>query len=167
MTKPKPVPTIRPATPQDDTGLSVLLVSAFGQPNEWHLVQALRAQDKVAVDLLAEDPDGPVGHVCLAPLEAPEGWLALAPLCVRNEDRGRGIGTALVKQALDRARQQGFAAVVVVGDPAYYGRLGFTFSGGGDLGSPYPAQYTGLYLLRPGTPTRAQRLVYPAAFEGV
>lgn len=156
--------TLRAPRPEDDTPLSVLLVSAFGQANEWTLVRKLRADGYVAAELLAESEDGPVGHVCLSRLDAPAGWLALGPVAVRTEDQGKGIGSTLIRTALDQARQQHAAAVVVVGDPKYYRRFGFVFGGPARLESPYPAEYTGLYPLAPDTAAAAVRLAYPAPF---
>ena len=37
----------------------------------------------------------------------------------------QGIGSALVREALDQAREQGASGVVLVGDPGFYGRFGF------------------------------------------
>jgi len=155
---------LREPTPDDDTALSVLLVSAFGQANEWTLMQRLRAGGHVALELLAKSVDGPVGHVCLSRLDAPAGWLALGPVAVRNEDQGKGVGSALVRAALDRARQAHAKAVVVVGDPRYYHRFGFVFDGPARLHSPYPVEYTGLYPLAPETTDAAVTLAYPAPF---
>lgn len=151
----------------DETDLSVLLVSAFGQPNELKLVQALRAQGRAALELVAVMDEGLVGYICLSEMDAPQGWLALAPVCVRNEDQGKGIGGQLVTYALDQARQKHFAAVVVVGDPGFYSRRGFVFDGPAELASPYPADYTGLYPIKPETAKAKVALVYPEPFESV
>ncbi len=51
--------------------------------------------------------------------------LLLGPLTVEPPFRGRGIGHALMDRARDEARTQGHRLVVLVGDEAYYGRLGF------------------------------------------
>jgi len=37
----------------------------------------------------------------------------------------RGIGSALVRQGLERCRRMGCSAVVVLGHPEYYPRFGF------------------------------------------
>lgn len=155
---------LRNPKPDDDTPLSVLLVSTFGQSNEWALVQNLRSSGCVAEEILAEDDDGPVGHVCLSRLDAPEGWLALGPVAVRTEDQGKGVGSELIRYALDRARQAHARAVVVVGDPTYYHRFGFVFDGPAQLQSPYPAEYTGLFPIAAGTATAAVTLAYPVPF---
>jgi len=161
------MPTIRPATEADRTGISVLLVSVFGQPNESNLVTTLREGGDLAVELVAEDAEGLTGHVALSRLRAPEDWLALAPVSVRTENARQGIGSELIRHALDAARQAGFAAVVVVGDPAYYHRFGFVFDGPAELISPYPPQYTGLYPIRPETAAVRAVLAYPEPFASV
>ena len=46
----------------------------------------------------------------------------LAPLSVRLEDRGRGLGGALMREAIQQAEAN---AVFLIGDPDYYGRYGF------------------------------------------
>ena len=52
----------------------------------------------------------------------------LAPLSVALESRNRGIGSKLVWKSFELAKNLGFKAVFVVGDPAFYGRFGFTSS---------------------------------------
>lgn len=155
---------LRHPTSADQTALSILLVSSFGQSNEWNLVQRLRAEGSVAEEILAEDEHGLVGHVCLSRLDAPEGWLALGPVAVRTEDQRKGIGSELIRHALDRARQAHAQAVVVVGDPAYYHRFGFVFGGPATIHTPYPEEYTGLFPIAPGTAKAAVSLAYPAPF---
>lgn len=155
---------MRNPKPADQTALSILLVSVFGQSNEWNLVQRLRDEGSVAEELVAEDEHGLVGHVCLSRLHAPDGWLALGPVAVRTEDQRRGIGSELVRHALDRARQARAKAVVVVGDPTYYHRFGFVFDGPATLHTPYPREFTGLFPIAPGTAKAAVTLAYPAPF---
>lgn len=52
--------------------------------------------------------------------------LLLGPLAVAEDCRGRGIGGALVRRAVAAARMLGHGAVILVGDPAYYSRFGFS-----------------------------------------
>jgi putative acetyltransferase len=56
---------------------------------------------------------------------------------------------------------------VVLGDPAYYGRFGFSVAAAARLATPYPAEFTGLLALRDGVAGRAARLIYPTAFAEV
>jgi predicted N-acetyltransferase YhbS len=55
--------------------------------------------------------------------------LLLGPLVVTPEHKGQGAGRALVRLALDAARQAGHKVVLLVGDLPYYGPLGFEFLG--------------------------------------
>jgi len=44
---------------------------------------------------------------------------------VPPEFQRQGIGSKLIREGLERCRQAGYDAVVVLGDPAYYSRFGF------------------------------------------
>ena len=52
--------------------------------------------------------------------------LLLGPLAVDPAQRCRGIGAALMRHALRSAAKGGHRAVLLVGDPAYYSRFGFS-----------------------------------------
>jgi predicted N-acetyltransferase YhbS len=83
--------------------------------------------------------------------------LLLGPLTVDPAFRSGGIGEALITRSLDSARDAGHALVLLVGDPPYYGRMGF---------KPVPAGR--LSFCGPVDPAR---LLYceliPGAFDGV
>ena len=64
--------------------------------------------------------------------------LLLGPLAVARRHRSAGIGAALVEHGLRRARAQGHAAVILVGDAAYYERFGFARRHARDLTLPGP-----------------------------
>ena len=49
----------------------------------------------------------------------------LAPLAVTPRFQRCGVGSALVREGLNRLRSEGATQVYVLGDPAYYGRFGF------------------------------------------
>lgn len=51
--------------------------------------------------------------------------LLLGPLAVQSDQRGRGIGIALMQKGLEEAKKQGHKSVILVGDAPYYGRVGF------------------------------------------
>ncbi|MBA2894099.1 GNAT family N-acetyltransferase [Nonomuraea soli] len=97
---------------------------AFERPDEADLLARLDP-DK-AFSLVATVDGEIVGHVLFTWLPVGEHRaLALAPLAVRPGVQGKGVGGELVRQGLARARALGAPAVVVLGDPAYYGRFGF------------------------------------------
>ena len=54
-----------------------------------------------------------------------EGAALLGPLVVDPAEKGKGYGRALVEDGLVRAKAQGFALVILVGDMPYYARFGF------------------------------------------
>ncbi len=79
---------------------------------------------------MAEENGQLIGHILLTILPvpgAPQGLrgLMVAPLCVRLEDRSRGLGGQLLQEGGRRAAELGYNALFLVGDPDYYGRYGF------------------------------------------
>ena len=68
--------------------------------------------------------------------------------------RGQGIGRQLVYDGLDSLNEFGYAAVVTLGDPALYGKLGFK-----------PAARSDLRCRWPGTEAAFQ--IYPLADDAL
>jgi putative acetyltransferase len=98
----------------------------------WRLQAAL-----AGLELVAVEEGVVVGHVLgargdLGGREVP----AIAPLAVSPSHQRRGVGTDLMRELLDHADSSGYPLVVLLGDPAYYGRFGFEPSG--PLGISYP-----------------------------
>ena len=90
--------------------------------------------------------------------------LALAPVGVLPDHQGRGVGSALIHAALERARSKGFDAVFVLGEPAYYRRFGFSVEDARDYESVYAGAF---FMIRPlvaGSLPTAGRIEYPPAF---
>lgn len=149
-------PHLRAETRADQDLLDGVLAAAFGGPDEARLLRALRADGDLSLSLVAEAAGCLLGHVALSPLEAERPALALAPVAVVPGAQGLGIGRALVAEALARA---GDAAVVVLGDPAYYGRFGFRAA---ELESPY----AGPHLQILGDLPAGSRIAHARAFGG-
>ncbi|MDR1775016.1 MAG: N-acetyltransferase [Actinomycetes bacterium] len=51
--------------------------------------------------------------------------LVLGPVAVDRRHQGQGIGSALIREGLHRARRLGYRLVFLTGDRDYYGRFGF------------------------------------------
>ena len=51
--------------------------------------------------------------------------LLLGPLAVRSDQRGRGIGIALMQAGIEVARKGPWRGILLVGDEPYYTRVGF------------------------------------------
>lgn len=64
--------------------------------------------------------------------------LLLGPVAVAEDCRSRGLGGALVRRAIQAARKLGYGAIVLVGDPEYYNRFGFSGEKTGALWMPGP-----------------------------
>jgi putative acetyltransferase len=122
---------VRPETPADAAAVRSLLLESFETPVEADLVDALRANARPYVALVAVKDDMIVGHVAFTavafdPMRDVVGLaLGLAPLAVASAHRHRGIGAALVEAGLEACRDASAGLVVVLGDPAYYARFGF------------------------------------------
>src|ERR1700692_997318 len=64
--------------------------------------------------------------------------LLLGPLAVESEQRGRGIGIALMNRGIEEARGLGHRAIILVGDLPYYSRVGFVALQRGNVKFPGP-----------------------------
>ena len=52
--------------------------------------------------------------------------LLLGPLAVQSDQRGRGIGIALMQAGIEAARQGPWRGILLVGDEPYYAKVGFS-----------------------------------------
>ena len=120
---------IRPEQPADVAAIRAVNLAAFETGTEANLVEALRAQADPFISLVAEASGSIVGHICCTPVvlgDHPDlKVVGLAPMAVVPAEQRRGIGSQLVRASLDRCRQSGYQAVVVLGHPEYYARFGF------------------------------------------
>lgn len=128
--------TIRPARKEDFPAVYELVKTAFqtakvSDGREQDFVEELRRREGFCLELVSERAGVLTGHLMLTeievpcvPEEEPQYWkfVMLAPLSVRLEDRGRGLGGALMRQAAQLVEAN---AIFLVGDPDYYSRYGF------------------------------------------
>lgn len=81
------------------------------------------------LEIAAYDKNILIGHIMLTKQNLksnkPVKAVLVAPLSVKKEYRSRGIGTLLMKYALNEAVKQGFNAAFLIGSPLYYKRFGF------------------------------------------
>jgi len=122
--------SIRDEEAGDINALSRVHQAAFGRSDEGDLVAELRQADALAISLVATVGEHPVGHIAFSPVSpAIEGCsvapLSLGPVAIDPEHERRGIASRLVQAGLERAESMGTPYVVVLGDPAFYGRFGF------------------------------------------
>lgn len=123
---------IRSCDPGDHAGVDAVLKTTFPTAAEARLVTTLRAADADTLELVAEESGTIVGTVMFSPVTAIAAngaltyGIGLAPVAVAPERQKQGIGTALVEAGLDYLRTLGVPWCVVLGDPEYYSRFGFT-----------------------------------------
>jgi predicted N-acetyltransferase YhbS len=152
--------TILPETARDAHAIERLHERTFG-PGRF-VLSAYRLREHVdhLLDLSFTARIGTllVGSVRQLPVcvgETPA--LLLGPLTVEPPFRSHGIGRALLDRALGDARAKGHAMVLLVGDEAYYSRVGFKRVPKGRATMPGPVNYDRLLVAE----------LTAGAFEGV
>lgn len=157
--------TPRAVTSDDYLDISVLLSTVFDGPDEARLVERLRKDGDVGLELLCEDAKGVFGYVCFARMVLPQGFWSLSPVAIKQSYQGQGLGDRLIRRGLDKVRQSGVSGIVVLGDPNFYTRFGFSKAAAAGLDSPYSREHTMVYPIANGAKGIAGRLVYPPAFS--
>jgi putative acetyltransferase len=120
-------------TAADVAAIRAVTISAFlHAPHTSHaeqfIVDALRVAGQLTVSLVAKVDSTVVGHIAISPVSVSDGatgWYGLGPLSVAPEYQRRGIGSRLVREALNELRERGTSGCVLLGEPRYYNRLGF------------------------------------------
>lgn len=124
---------IRAELPEDVAAIRSVTAAAFidhphSDGTEPAIVDALRADGDLALSLVAEIDGEIIGHVAFSRAilsSGEDGWYALGPISVTPERQGQGIGRALVEAGIAHWRAAGARGLVLLGDPALYGRFGF------------------------------------------
>ena len=119
---------IRESTPSDLGAIESLYPEAFPDENLIPLVRDLLGDVAVRISLVGAIDSRIVGHAIFTKCgvvgsnvdAALLGPLAVDPACHR-----RGFGSAIVRAGLQRLQEMDVSLVCVLGDPAYYERLGF------------------------------------------
>jgi putative acetyltransferase len=125
---------IRSETSSDEEAISKVITAAFLRAehsggNEAKIVEALRKARSLAVSLVATENEEIVGHVAFSPVTIDgrsDDWFGLGPVAVVPNRQEKGIGSALIEAGLATLRVRGSKGCVVLGEPAYYSRFGFT-----------------------------------------
>jgi putative acetyltransferase len=145
--------------------------AAFGRADEADLVDGLRSEGAVLASLVAEVEQRMVGHILFSRMwiDNADGAIpaaALAPVAVLPEHQGRGIGGQLIRNGLDFLQGQGERIAIVLGDPAYYSRFGFSVEQARALESPFPPEaFMALELSAGALKGVRGKVRYPDAFR--
>jgi putative acetyltransferase len=120
---------LRPETPKDFAAIRALDLEAFAPSElEAEITEGLRhANDHVPdLCLVAVEEDTVLGHVTLSHARIDEfPALGLGPIAVAPAHQHRGIGSALMRAAIERASRTEYPLIALLGHPAYYPRFGF------------------------------------------
>ncbi|WP_261395181.1 GNAT family N-acetyltransferase [Salipiger bermudensis] len=160
----------------DCTGEAALFTLSQEKPGDWWEVEALydlsfapgrtllssyRLRDEVppVAELcrVARDETGILGGaIRYWPVRIGD-WhaLLLGPVAVHPTAQGEGLGAALIRDTVERARALEWSRVLLVGDEPYYRRFGFAHLEGVEMPAPTnPERILGLELM-------------PGAWQGV
>ncbi len=123
----------RPEQPGDSALIHHVSEAAFGRRDEADLVTRLCDDGDAILSLVAVagDDDTVIGHILFSdlPVKTINGLVravALAPVAVLPDRQGQGIGGGLIMRGLKDIAELGVEAVIVLGEPEYYQRFGFS-----------------------------------------
>jgi putative acetyltransferase len=161
---------LRPESADDAIAIKALLEDAFGGSAEAALVERLRTTDEMVLALVAvASPDVVVGFIAFVRLQiemadGSRAGIALAPLAVGKDRQRCGIGSTLVREGLDRLVARHEEIVLVLGDPAFYERFGFSVEEAKAFTSRYQGPHW-MALALAATAPSGGKVHYPAAFD--
>jgi predicted N-acetyltransferase YhbS len=124
---------IKEESPGDIPAIGRVITAAFHAAahtshTEKFIVDALRRAGKLTVSRVATHEDEVIGHVAISPIKVSGNdvdWYGLGPVAVLPNYQRRGIGSALIMDALLALSDCRAAGCVVLGDPGLYERFGF------------------------------------------
>lgn len=124
---------IRKEKPSDIESIEAVIVQPFlnapyTDHTEQFIVRALREADALTISLVAEVQGNVIGHVAVSPVtisDGAKGWFGLGPISVMPDHQRSGIGSQLMRQAIEELQKLGASGCVLLGDPSYYSRFGF------------------------------------------
>lgn len=120
---------VRRTVAADRPALGTLYAEAFADESLMPLVDELAALGDDVLSLCIADDGRIIAHVMFTrgrTDDAPHDRVALlGPLAVLPGRQRQGIGRRIVETGVSLLVSQGAQLLLVLGDPAYYGRLGF------------------------------------------
>jgi putative acetyltransferase len=118
---------VRQEKEKDRSGVFEITKVAFERDDEARLVDRLRSVIGY-LGFVAELDGIVIGHLSFSPVmlnNEVSPFAGLAPVSVLPAFQRQGVGSRLIRFGLERCRDAEYAAVFVLGDPAYYSRFGF------------------------------------------
>lgn len=142
---------IRETKATDRAAILDLHADTFGEegPSIAQLVGELldHPSAKPLLSLAAEQNNAIIGHVLFTPVRIdgePSNGYIMAPLAVTGTQQKQGVGTRLIEAGLRQLAERDIGFVLVLGDPNYYSRIGFTAERG--IKAPYPLEHPDAWM---------------------
>lgn len=159
---------IRDELPVDIDAIRQIHLDAFRRPVEARLVDELRADRDLLYSLVVVEHARIVGHIAFSPMAAPFRALGLGPIAVTPDRQRRGFARRLIEAGLARATADGWQAVFLLGNPAFYERFGFSAALAAGFATPYAGPHFMVRALGDGElPTLTGNVAYAPAFDRV
>jgi putative acetyltransferase len=160
---------IRDAAPSDHAEIRQVVRHAFGQDDEANLVEQLRADGDVLVELAAASGEALQGHILYSPLAIERAGetlraAALAPVSVLPALQNQGLGGELIRAGNARCAELGLSAIVVLGHADYYPRFGFSAALAESLEAPFSGPHFMALEFKPGVLADGGKAHYAKAF---
>ncbi|MBR1217402.1 N-acetyltransferase [Bradyrhizobium sp. U87765 SZCCT0131] len=160
---------IRLETAADRAAIHRIVSGAFGTAAEADLVDRLRADGDLLLSLVAEQDGAIIGHVAFSRLwidtnGTQVAGVSLAPVAVDAAHRCKGIAQALIEDGHRRLHAGGETIAFVLGDPAYYGRFGYSAASAAGFACEYAGPGFQALALASAAPGQG-RIAYAGAFE--
>ena len=139
---------IRESAKDDAAAIESLYPAAFPDEDLLPLVRDLLQDAAITLSLVGVVDLKITGHAIFTKcgvLGSDIRAALLGPLAVAPVWQRRGIGSAIVRTGLQRLNDANVTLVCVLGDPAYYGRLGFAPETHVEPPFPLPAEWSGAW----------------------
>ena len=139
---------IRESLPSDTASIEKLYPDAFPDEDLLPLVRELLREEPIVLSLVGIVDRVLVGHVIFTACSIAgrtDNVALLGPLAVAPAYQRQGIGNSLVREGLQRLENAGMTQVYVLGDPAYYERVGFEPEAGVTPPYPLPEEWRGAW----------------------
>jgi putative acetyltransferase len=155
----------RTQTAADAESVDALLRESFPTDAEADLAKRLQMNGDAIIALLGEDNSQIQAYAMFSKVDAPFRALGLGPVATNKTARNQGHASALIRNGLEMARADGWQACFVLGNPKFYGRLGFSV----ELARGFRCKYAGpnfmcIGLQSGGLPTLSGAVAYAKAF---